>query len=123
MDMASWRKLDNAASEEDLDNLFSDDDDYVVEINTGTVQEVSSADTVMQKFVCDYPDCSKGFKTKGWLVRHQFSVHNIDSGSGNDTQQDRCMDIGKEDALRLVEKAIGVWAADEINIYTEKGNR
>ena len=49
-------------------------------------------------------------------------MHNIDSGSGNDTQQDRCMDIGKEDALRLVEKAIGVWAADEINIYTEKGN-
>ena len=31
------------------------------------------------------------------------------------------VDIGKEDALRLVEKAIEVWAADEINIYTEKG--
>ena len=43
--MASWRNLDNAASEEDLDNLFSDDDDYAIEINTGTVQKVSSANT------------------------------------------------------------------------------
>ena len=40
--MASWRKLDNAASEEDL---FSDDDDYAIEINTGTVQKVGSAKT------------------------------------------------------------------------------
>ena len=74
-----------------------------------------------QKFICDYPDCSKGFKTKCWLVRYQISVHNIDTGSCYDTQPDRCVDIGKEDALRLVEKAIEVWAADEINIYTEKG--